>query len=115
MSQKYKLRIFMTYGNYPDLNLVKRALVIKMRHHGDVLLTSPLFSNLKKAIPHAQIDAFIYKDTLPMLDGHPGIADYLLYDRNWKKLSIFKKTLKEAGLLKEIRARRYDLVINLTE
>lgn len=105
----------MTYSNYPDLNAVKRVLVIKMRHHGDVLLTSPLFSNLKKAIPHAQIDAFIYKDTLPMLDGHPAIADYLLYDRGWKKLSIFKKLVKEASLLKEIRARCYDLVINLTE
>ncbi len=105
----------MTYGNYPDLSKVKRVLVIKMRHHGDVLLTSPLFSNLKKAIPHARIDAFIYKDTLPMLQGHPAIADYLLYDRSWKKLSVFKKFTKEAGLLKEIRSRSYDLVINLTE
>jgi heptosyltransferase III len=105
----------MTYGNYPDLKGVKRALVIKMRHHGDVLLTSPLFSNLKKAIPGAHIDAFIYKDTLPMLEGHPDIADFLLYDRDWKKLSLLKKVGKEIGLLKAIRAKGYDLVINLTE
>ena len=81
----------MTYGNYPDLSLVKRVLVIKMRHHGDVLLTSPLFTQLKKAIPHAEIDAFIYKDTLPMLEGHPAISDYLLYDKGWKKLFFLKK------------------------
>jgi heptosyltransferase III len=105
----------MTYGNYPDLKNVKRALVIKMRHHGDVLLTSPLFSNLKKAIPGVQIDAFIYKDTLPMLEGHPDIADYILYDRDWKKLSTFKKIGKEIALLRAIRAKGYDLVINLTE
>jgi heptosyltransferase III len=105
----------MTYGNYPDLSKVKRSLVIKMRHHGDVLLTSPLFSNLKKTIPGAQIDAFIYKDTLPMLQGHPAIADYLLYDREWKKLSPFKKFAKESALLYKIRSRGYDLVINLTE
>ena len=105
----------MTYGNYPDLSKVRRALVIKLRHHGDVLLTSPLFANLKKAIPHAQIDAFIYEDTLPMLQGHPAIADYLLYDRHWKKLSLFKKLVKEAALLRGIRAENYDLVINLTE
>ncbi len=105
----------MTYGNYPDLSKVKRVLVIKMRHHGDVLLASPLFSNLKKAIPDAQIDAFIYKDTLPMLQGHPAIADYLLYDRDWKKRSFLQKMAKELALLKEIRARGYDLVINLTE
>jgi heptosyltransferase-3 len=105
----------MTYGNYPDLSLVKRALVIKMRHHGDVLLSSPLFSNLKKAIPHAQVDAFLYKDTLPMLEGHPAITDFLLYDRNWKNFSPLKKIVKELSLLKEIRSRSYDLVINLTE
>ena len=105
----------MTYGNYPDLKQVKRALVIKMRHHGDVLLTSPLFSNLKKAIPDAQIDAFIYKDTLPMLEGHPDIADFILYDRSWKQLPFLKKIGKEISLLKMVRAKGYDLVINLTE
>lgn len=105
----------MTYGNYPDLKSVKRALVIKMRHHGDVLLTSPLFTNLKKAMPHAEIDAFIYKDTLPMLEGHPAIADYLLYDRGWKKLNPIAKIHRELLLLKAVRAKGYDLVINLTE
>ncbi len=105
----------MTYGNYPDLSLIKKILVIKMRHHGDVLLTSPLFSNLKKAIPNVQIDAFIYKDTLPMLEGHPAISDYLLYDRGWKKLPFFKKIGKELCLIQSIRSKGYDLVINLTE
>lgn len=105
----------MAYGNYPDLSLVKRILVIKMRHHGDVLLTSPLFTHLKKAMPDAEIDAFIYKDTLPMLEGHPAISSYLLYDRGWKKLSLLKKIGKEIGLLRHIRSKGYDLVINLTE
>ena len=105
----------MVYGNYPDLSSVKRILVVKMRHHGDVLLSSPVFTNLKRAIPHADIDAFIYKDTLPMLEGHPCISNYLLYDRSWKGLRFFQKLLKELGLLKAIRRARYDLVINLTE
>lgn len=105
----------MSYGNYPDLSGVKRVLVIKMRHHGDVLLTSPLFSNLKKALPEASIDAFIYKDTLAMLEGHPAISEYLLYDRAWKNLSFFRKLQKELALFKLICAKGYDLVLNLTE
>lgn len=105
----------MTYGNYPDLKSIKRILVIKMRHHGDVLLTAPVFSQLKKELPHARIDAFIYQDTLPMLEGHPAISQYLLYDRGWKKLSLWKKIGKEAALLREIRRNQYDLVMNLTE
>lgn len=105
----------MTYGDYPDLTRVKRVLVIKMRHHGDVLLTSPLFTQLKQRCPDAQIDAFIYKDTLPMLEGHSAISHFLLYDREWKKLSFFKKIQKELSLLWKIRQTHYDLVINLTE
>jgi heptosyltransferase-3 len=105
----------MVYGNYPDLSEVKRVLVVKMRHHGDVLLTSPVFTNLKRALPFAEIDAFIYKDTFPMLEGHPCISHYLLYDRNWKKLRFPQKLFKELSLLKAVRNGHYDLVINLTE
>lgn len=101
----------MTYGNYPDLSLIKKMLVIKMRHHGDVLLTAPLFAVLHKALPAAHIDALIYEDTLPMLEGHPGIAKYLLCDRSCKP----GKFLREMALLQEVRRGRYDLVVNLTE
>jgi heptosyltransferase-3 len=105
----------MAYGNYPDLKSVKKILVVKMRHHGDVLLTSPVFSSLKNKLPDASIDAFIYQDTLPMLEGHPAIASFLTYDHNWKKLPLVSKLKKEWELLKRIRKNRYDLVINLTE
>ena len=105
----------MTYGNYPDLKKVKKILVIKLRHHGDVLLSSPLFSYLKKALPQAQVDAYVYKDTLPMLEGHPAIAKYFLYDRGWKKEGLLRRAQKELSLLASIRRQGYDLVINLTE
>ncbi len=106
----------MGYGNYPPLEKVRRALVIKLRHHGDVLLTSPVFSALKNALdPDAEIDAYIYKDTLPMLDGHPAINQFHTYDKSWKKLPYLLCLLRELHLLKMIRSRHYDLVINLTE
>lgn len=94
---------------------MKRILVCKLRHHGDVLLASPVFTNLRKAYPDACIEAYIYKDTHPMLDGHPAIDGYLFYDKKIKKVSKLKKLIYEYKLLKEIRRRSYDLVINLTE
>jgi len=42
-----------------DVGLVRRALVTKLRHHGDVLLTSPVFTVLKRALPAAEIDALV--------------------------------------------------------
>jgi heptosyltransferase-3 len=105
----------MKYGNYPDLTGVKKILVVKLRHHGDVLLTSPVFSNLQAAIPQAEIHAMVYKDTVPMLEGHPAIQKFLSYDRGWKKLGFFGKLKKELLLLNRVRQEKYDLVINLTE
>ncbi|MBI2742941.1 MAG: putative lipopolysaccharide heptosyltransferase III [Chlamydiales bacterium] len=105
----------MSYGNYPDLSRVERILVVKLRHHGDVLLTSPVFSLLKKRFPDAQIDALIYKETLPMLEGHPAIENFVTYDQKIKKRSLFVRLWKEAQLLLGIRKKRYDLVLNLTE
>ncbi len=98
-----------------DFSSVRRILVAKLRHHGDVLLTSPVFSNLKRVCPEAQIDAYIYRDTLPMLEGHPDIDGFALYDKGWKKLGKVRRYLEELKLLRKIRRAGYDLVINLTE
>src|SRR4030065_333817 len=58
-----------------DLSTLHRVLVVKLRHLGDVLLTSPVFTVLKNHVPHAEIDALVYRDTEPMLSGHPAIAN----------------------------------------
>lgn len=94
---------------------IQKILVIKQRHLGDVLLSTPVFSNLQKAYPDAQIDAYIWKEAAPMLEGHFAISNLLLYDRKWKKLPFWKRLGKEIQMLREIRRSKYDLVINLTE
>jgi heptosyltransferase-3 len=105
----------MAYGNYPDLNQVNRILVVKLRHHGDVLLTSPVFSVLKHKLPRANIFAYIYQETLPMLDGHPAIAGYYLYDNKWKSMPSLERIFKELFLVRQIRQNRFDMIINLTD
>lgn len=105
----------MSYGNYPDLTHIKKILVIKLRHHGDVLLSSPVFTTLKARFPEAEIDALIYKETLPMLSSLPAISHFLLYDASWKKLSFLKRLKQEWTLFRTIYNQKYDLVLNLTE
>jgi heptosyltransferase-3 len=105
----------MTYGDYPDLKNVKKILIVKLRQLGDVLLTGPVFSALKSRLPEAAIDAYVYSESLSILEGHPAIDSFLSYDRNWKKRFFFFRLYQEWKLLREIRRRRYDLVINLTE
>ncbi len=94
---------------------ISKILVAKLRHHGDVLLSSPVFSLLKKTYPNARIDAYIYEETKPMLDGHPCIDGFILYNKKKAKKSALAKVKHEYSLLKKIRNNKYDLVINLTE
>lgn len=68
-----------------DPAALKRVLVIKLRHHGDVLLTSPVFTVLKQHAPHAELDALVYADTAPMLGGHPAISQVFCIGRQWKR------------------------------
>ncbi|MFZ7111124.1 MAG: putative lipopolysaccharide heptosyltransferase III [Desulfatiglandales bacterium] len=103
------------YGNYPDLDRIRRILVIKLRHHGDVLLTSPVFTNLRRRLPEARIEAMIYKETLPMLEGHPAVDRFHLYDPDWKKLPGWRRLAREVSFIRQVRQEGFDLAINLTE
>ena len=97
------------------LQEVRRVLVIKLRHHGDVLLSSPVFSALKAAAPHVEIDALVYADTAEMLTLHPAIRRVHVIDRKWKKQGVGHQLKQEWALLDTLRAARYDLVLHLTE
>ncbi|MEN6585836.1 MAG: putative lipopolysaccharide heptosyltransferase III, partial [Sulfuricella sp.] len=98
-----------------DLFGLRRVLVIKLRHHGDVLLTSPVFSVLKKHAPHLEVDALVYRDTADMLNLHPAISEVHTIDRNWKKQGLLRQASAEARLLSRLWRRHYDLIVHLTE
>jgi heptosyltransferase-3 len=98
-----------------DLTRVRRVLVIKLRHHGDVLLASPVFTVLHRAAPHAEVDALIYRDTAPMLAGHPAISELHTIDRSAKRRGRGAQLAAEWTLWRALRARRFDLVVHLTE
>jgi len=98
-----------------DLGVVHRALVTKLRHHGDVLLASPVFTVLGRAAPAAEIDALVYAETAAMLAGHPAIAETHVIDRDWKRQGFGRQLRAERALLSALSKRRYDLIVHLTE
>jgi len=90
-----------------------RALVIKLRHHGDVLLTAPVLAALKAR--GVEVDALVYDDTAPMLQGHPSLSQLHFVGRNWKKLGAFSRLSKERRLFLDLKKRRYGLIVHLSE
>ena len=51
-----------------------RILVIKLRHHGDMLLITPLIHALKQQYPAAIVDVLLYEETRDMLAANPFVS-----------------------------------------
>ena len=96
------------------LRQIARALVVKLRHHGDVLLASPVIGVLKAHAPRVEIDALVYDDTAPMLEGHPALAEVHTVGRAWRSLAPGPRLAAEWRLFSALRARRYDLLLHLS-
>jgi len=107
----------MQYGpaDAVDVSKLRRALVIQLRHHGDVLLTSPVFTVLKNHAPALEIDALVYAETREMLDLHPAIARVHVVRRDWKDSGVLARLAQEWRLFTALRKRAYDLVVHLSE
>jgi heptosyltransferase-3 len=97
------------------LRAIARALIVKLRHHGDVLLAAPVLSVLKGRAPWAEIDALVYDETAPMLDGHPALANLYAVGREWRDARPVARLAAEWALLSALRRRRYDLIVHLSE
>lgn len=102
-------------GDAVDLAQVRRALVVKLRHHGDVLLASPVVAVLKNHAPHAEVDALVYADTADMLSLHPQLSELHVVDRQWKSAGAPARAAAEWRLYSALRARGYDLLLHLTD
>ncbi|MDE3058566.1 MAG: glycosyltransferase family 9 protein [Bacteroidota bacterium] len=82
----------------------KNILMIKLRAIGDVLLSTPAIYNMRQAYPNATIDFLTEEFAADVVRGNPWVNDVITFSK--KRDSSF-------GLLRTVRSRRYDLVIDL--
>jgi len=93
-----------------------KILIIKFRNIGDVLLSTPLVSNIKYHYPNSEIDFALNEGCEDMIINNPNIEKIIIYDRpRIKKLGVFSRLKEEVRLVSKIRKQRYDVIINLTE
>lgn len=85
----------------------ERILVIKLRYVGDVLLATPVLSRLREGFPKAHLALLVNPGTDGVVRGHPALDDVLVVERG--NLS------RQWRFVQELRARRYDHVVDLTD
>lgn len=83
-----------------------RFLIIQTAFIGDVILATALLEQLHQTLPGARIDVLVRKGNEGLLANHPFLNEVLIWDKERKYRSLW-------ALLKVIRDRRYDTVLNL--
>ncbi len=74
---------------------------------GDVLVSTVICKNLRKAYPNAQIDYMVYKSTMPVLQGHNEIDNIIIFEEKHRK-----NKLQLLRLIHSIRKTKYNIVID---
>jgi heptosyltransferase-3 len=93
---------------------IKKILVIKFRHIGDVLLSVPVFRALRENFPEAHITALVNSGTEEALESSPFINEIIVFDRGIKKMNLLQKYTKEISILRMIRRKGFDMAVDLT-
>ncbi len=84
-----------------------KILIIQHKMIGDVLLTSLLCENIKKAFPNATVDYLINTNTLPVLENNPYIDEKIIFNEKENK-----GLLKLIKFSKKVNQNKYDVVID---
>jgi heptosyltransferase-1 len=92
-----------------------KILIIKPSSLGDVIHSLPFLKALRERFQDAYIEWVISKNLKELLEGNPLINELIVFDKDsWKRIGNLPETLKETmGLIKRLRSKRYDMVIDL--
>jgi len=96
-------------------SIPRRVVVIRLQNHGDVLLTTPIFSALKRHFPGVEVDAMVFAETVPMLAANPDLTHVWALPRTRQAGRGWRRLRALLSLMLQIRARRYDWVLHLND
>jgi heptosyltransferase-2 len=85
---------------------IKSFLIVQTAFIGDVILSTALIEKLRQFYPDASIDFVVRKGNETLLTGHPYLREVIVFDKKRKYLNLFL-------LIKKIRAKKYDVLINV--
>ncbi len=86
---------------------MQKILVVQTAFIGDLVLATALLESLHQQYPQAAIDVVVRKGNEPLFNEHPFINELIVWDKKQHKY------LNWLSILKKIRAKHYDVLINL--
>ncbi|MBC8418475.1 MAG: lipopolysaccharide heptosyltransferase II [Proteobacteria bacterium] len=94
-------------------------LIVKLSAIGDVVQSLPFLEAIREGLPEANIDWLVEEAASQIIEGHPAVRRVIVsrrkswQERLWGGRNIFPVIGEVVRLLKEVRADKYDLIIDL--
>ncbi len=92
---------------------VKKILLIRLDHIGDVITSIPALRALRKNYPKAYITIIIRSLTKELLENCPYINEVIVYDPLWYRGKKIFSLLKHIKFFRNLRKQNFDLAIDL--
>jgi heptosyltransferase-2 len=86
---------------------MQKILIIQTAFIGDVVLATALLETLHENYPQASIDIVVRQGNESLFNEHPFISELIVWDKKQHKY------LNWLSILKKIRAKKYDVLINV--
>jgi lipopolysaccharide heptosyltransferase I len=90
-----------------------RIALLKPSALGDIVHALPVLTALRQRYPQAHITWVVNRGYEPLLRGHPDLDETLPFDRGVSRAGPVLGALNFVRFLSELRARRFDLVLDL--
>ena len=91
----------------------RRIALIKPSALGDIVHALPVLTALRRRYPEARITWVVNRAYEPLLRGHPDLDETLPFDRGAGRHGLWSAMCAFGRFLGQLRARRFDLVLDL--
>lgn len=91
----------------------RRIALVKPSALGDVVHSLPVLSALRRHWPEAHITWVINRSYAPLVEGHPELDAVVAFDRGAVRRGPLPGAVAATRFIRELRAGRFDLVVDL--
>lgn len=88
-----------------ELSKIKKVLLIRLRRIGDIVMTTPAITALRKGLPSAHISYVVETPYRELIEGNPHCDDVIVLPRPLGAQNFWR-------FVRKIKAERYDAVID---